>query len=532
MKNFFTLLILSAIAFGVNAQSRVADKHTVSGLEYKTNQTFKSTPGKTKGTKDGEAIIVLTAGDVWGDGTGYQLLLDSDATESDTITSNVDCGRSYDNWEYKIPTDATSDDANVVVNASEQITIPAGTYDYIVLNPGCTDFGIIYLASDQCDESVGNDYTFEAGKIYTFTATLVSPNDCITITIEDVPTEPTITADPTSLMFAGILGEGATDAQTSIITTFDLTEDVTATTASPFEVSSDGTTFGTTATIDAAGGTLYTRYTPSAAGEELGTVSLASTDVSTTIDLVGNGVDCSDITLPLEQSFEDNSVMCWSAMHASTTPNNPLGVTSDTSHIEGDYAWIFSSYNTNTDGVYDQYLITPELPVSTNDLDVSFYYMDFAGYGDELFKVGYSSTTDDISEFTWEDEVSTAASTDWVNYTMTAPSGTKFVAIHYYSDYQYYLVIDDITIQTAVGVSNIENSTIAVFPNPANNVVTIENAENANITVLNMLGQVVAMQVADSNRETIDVSELAEGTYVVRIANGAEVKTHKLSIVK
>ncbi|MDD4848868.1 MAG: T9SS type A sorting domain-containing protein, partial [Bacteroidales bacterium] len=70
----------------------------------------------------------------------------------------------------------------VVISGSETIQIPAGVYDYVVLNPGCNSFGVVYVASDQCDASVGSSVTFEAGQIYHFTATLQGQNDCITIT--------------------------------------------------------------------------------------------------------------------------------------------------------------------------------------------------------------------------------------------------------------------------------------------------------------------------------------------------------------
>jgi hypothetical protein len=69
---------------------------------------------------------------------------------------------------------------------------------------------------------------------------------------------------------------------------------------------------------------------------------------------------------------------------------------------------------------------------------------------------------------------------------------------------------------------------ISIFPNPANNVITVANAENANIVVLNMLGEVVANINNASANQTIDINELANGTYFVKVNS----EVFKINIVK
>ena len=132
------------------------------------------------------ATIVLTAGDVWSDGTGYQVLIDAD-NAGWTNSYGPDCGSAYTDWEYMIPTNASANDAAVVVESSQSITIPAGTYSYLVLNPSCEGYNTNYIAASQCDATNATDYVFEAGKTYTFEPVLGGPNsssnDCTTITI-------------------------------------------------------------------------------------------------------------------------------------------------------------------------------------------------------------------------------------------------------------------------------------------------------------------------------------------------------------
>ena len=73
---------------------------------------------------------------------------------------------------------------------------------------------------------------------------------------------------------------------------------------------------------------------------------------------------------------------------------------------------------------------------------------------------------------------------------------------------------------TTVSVKNIDlNKDLVIYPNPANNVLNIANAgNNANVTIMNSLGQVVYSAVVDNN-STINTENLSEGVYFVRVNN-------------
>lgn len=80
-------------------------------------------------------------------------------------------------------------------------------------------------------------------------------------------------------------------------------------------------------------------------------------------------------------------------------------------------------------------------------------------------------------------------------------------------------------------IDNVENNianSISIYPNPASDVVTVKNAENANIVIVNMIGDVVATVENASAIESINISNLANGTYFVRV--NAEV--FKFNVVK
>ncbi len=156
--------------------------------------TEEPTPTQNPNTPapGGMATISLTAGDVFGDGSGYQMLLDADATAFGneipaegplTMGGDAPAGL-YDAFEYKIPVnaDGSTTTSNVVVNNTVTIQVPAGTYDWCLTNP--TPGDRIWIASSQ--GNVGgraDDYTFEAGYTYNFTVYLLGQNDATDVEI-------------------------------------------------------------------------------------------------------------------------------------------------------------------------------------------------------------------------------------------------------------------------------------------------------------------------------------------------------------
>ncbi|MBO4840258.1 MAG: hypothetical protein J5524_04075 [Bacteroidaceae bacterium] len=191
-----------------------------------------------------------------------------------------------------------------------------------------------------------------------------------------------------------------------------------------------------------------------------------------TLYLVDNGNDTFTIaydkdirtrdpkTLPYSYGFEDNdlSVDGWTTLNLSVNNSARFGIKENAKQT-GNYGFSFSSYNASSD--YNQYLFSPEL-ITPDDFEVSFSYRSSAYT--ESFKVGYSSTTTDVSSFNWDDvdQINTS-STSWTKFTHTFPAGTKYVAINYVSHYQSDLYVDDF----AFGNSG---KTVYVYPKCVNTV--------------------------------------------------------------
>jgi Secretion system C-terminal sorting domain len=95
------------------------------------------------------------------------------------------------------------------------------------------------------------------------------------------------------------------------------------------------------------------------------------------------------------------------------------------------------------------------------------------------------------------------------------------VSQNFGSDGDQVLGTEDATIQQ-----------IVMYPNPATDIVNIRNAENASIQVFDILGKELIQLSNISADQTIDVSNLQTGTYLVRITSGTAVKTEKFLIAR
>ena len=135
----------------------------------------------------------------------------------------------------------------------------------------------------------------------------------------------------------------------------------------------------------------------------------------------------------IEQGFEDG-MGDWTKYNC----HNNTEITSADANT-GDYSFRFY-YTSN----YPQYLISPELD-DNNGGTVTFYAKQYTNTYPESYKLGYSTTTNDVSAFTFGAEV-TDLTLLFAEKSFDFPAGTKYVCIACTSNDQFYMYVDDITI--------------------------------------------------------------------------------------
>ena len=83
-----------------------------------------------------------------------------------------------------------------------------------------------------------------------------------------------------------------------------------------------------------------------------------------------------------------------------------------------------------------------------------------------------------------------------------------------------------------VGIEEADNSSISVYPNPAESVVNVKlnSNETAKISIINIVGQTVQTVSTNMTQNTFDVSNLDAGIYLVRVEQSGIVYTKKVVV--
>jgi len=78
----------------------------------------------------------------------------------------------------------------------------------------------------------------------------------------------------------------------------------------------------------------------------------------------------------------------------------------------------------------------------------------------------------------------------------------------------------------------LNNNLVIIYPNPTNEILNIRNAENSELVIYNLLGETVLKTKCNSAFSTINVSGLAEGTYIVKVVSEKNIVTKKICVIK
>ena len=97
------------------------------------------------------------------------------------------------------------------------------------------------------------------------------------------------------------------------------------------------------------------------------------------------------------------------------------------------------------------------------------------------------------------------------------------VGISHYTFDEYKILPRDINdIDNATSILNQESLNVKIYPNPANEQLTIKTLEAATVIIYNIMGEICEKTFITKGTSTIDISNLSSGSYFIRINNSVE----------
>ena len=217
---------------------------------------------------------------------------------------------------------------------------------------------------------------------------------------------------------------------------------------------------------------------------------------------------CGSIAIPFTEDFEIDSptLGCWSV--SNITSNTGLTTTNPYS---GNIAFCFY-YNTNP----PQYLISPELSGTETGVKVSFMYRVQSATYPESFQLGYSTTTNDLTAFTWGTEQTNLINTTYQQYSEILPAGTKYVSIKYTANDMYILFIDSVVFDNPPSCLPVTD--LAVDSVTATSVFLSWTGNASSYSIYSSTGAVVATGITTTSYEVTGLTPSTSYTFGV-IAN-------------
>ena len=277
----------------------------------------------------------------------------------------------------------------------------------------------------------------------------------------------------------------------------------------------------TDTTYDLTGLTAMTQYA-------YGVVANCSSSNSDTMVVVFNTA-CVAVELPYTEDFEETSAAlgCWTVEDiASSTGIVEDGYTSYA--YSGTRAFKFG-YNTNP----PQYLISPELSGADNGVVVSFMYKAGSTTYPESFQLGYSTTTDDVEDFTWGTEQTNIVNLTYEQYIEYLPAGTKYVAFKYTANDQLSLYIDSVVFAPMSGSFCFPIADLAVDTVTTNSITLSWNDANnsgATYSIYSAEGEVIASGLTATTYTVTGLTALTGYTFGV-VANCSETDASNVTLI-
>ena len=232
---------------------------------------------------------------------------------------------------------------------------------------------------------------------------------------------------------------------------------------------------------------------------------------------------CDIPALPYDEDFEGASANCW-----QTTEN--FQVYSYEGYGHSGNGFLVGFYDDYAD--LDEWAISPAitLPADASNIGIAWYVrmVEYQGIQNS-YELRVSTTGRNIADFTTILHSETGATTSYVYRGRSLANfggQTIYLAFHNISPMGGdNLFIDDIHVGTGVGINDVNNINVAVYPNPASDKLNIEGEGISEVQLMDINGRTV---MTANNGGMLNIASLTNGVYVIRVVTAEGVHTQKI----
>lgn len=140
----------------------------------------------------------------------------------------------------------------------------------------------------------------------------------------------------------------------------------------------------------------------------------------------------------------------------------------------------------------------------------------------------YSGTCDSLTLLGCDDDAAATNNFSYLDLTGLNPGEMIYLRLWEYSnDETEAFSVSAYNIN--LGVSPVDNNGFRAYPNPVKNILNLSNTANiSSVSIFNLIGQEVITESIDANAGQVDMSDLAVGTYIVKVTADNQIKTIKV----
>jgi len=219
---------------------------------------------------------------------------------------------------------------------------------------------------------------------------------------------------------------------------------------------------------------------------------------------------------------------CW-----STSANGPLLYADTDTEATDTFVTFYANGSANTAA----YLISPELVAIDGARKLSFDAVYVGGPGNvTTVQAGTIATAGDFANFHPVGDVITLTSAGTTITDLAVPATTdKFIAFKFTTSFAHGAAsIDNVKYDTTAGIGDFNKSTFSIYPNPSadKNITINHNLEaKGTVNVFTLTGaNVFSGELNNSGSQSLNLSSLSTGMYIVKIESGSYSESKKLVI--